>query len=121
MRNRSSFAFSLLLLGGCAAASRQVTLHSSVTANPGGDLWVIAGTEQGLPLAPESAQRLLDAWSSEVTANCKGSYTGGPSLQVTSFAAPGQPFADPFAAGTVVKFTAALGNAHCPVMFVATP
>jgi hypothetical protein len=106
-------------LGACASAPRHVALRSSVVANPSGELWVLVGAEDGLPPSPESRQQLVAAWSAEATARCSGEFIGNPSVQVTSFAPPGQPFADPFALGTLTRLTAAFGSAHCTSLFAS--
>ena len=40
-------------------------------------------------------------------------FFGAPDIQVTSYAAPGQPFADPSAPGVSLRYTAALGSVTC--------
>jgi hypothetical protein len=109
----------IVVLSGCASVPRQPALHSSIVANPSGDLWVIVGAEDGLPPTPEATQQVFAAWSSAASARCNGSYVGNPSVQITSFAEPGQPFADPFASGTRTKFTAALGSERCTSLFAS--
>jgi hypothetical protein len=100
-------------LVGCASLPRNELLQSSVTTNPEHELWVLVGSERGVPASHEGAQRLFEAWSVEATAACAGSYVGKPAIQVTSLSPPGQPFADPFASGVHVRFTAALGRVQC--------
>jgi len=107
------------LLGACASLPRNGQMRSSVSASPGGTLWVLVGSEQGVPRSRKGALRLFEAWSSAAAAACGGSYIGAPAIQVTSFALPGQPFADPFAPGTPVRLTAALGNAQCTTAFAS--
>jgi hypothetical protein len=100
-------------LGACASLPRDEQFQSSVTANPERELWILVGSEQGVPSSRKGAQRLYEAWSAEATAACAGSYVGTPAIQVTSFAPPGQPFEDPFAPSVHLRFTAALGSAQC--------
>ena len=109
----------VVLLGACASVPRQSASSSSATVSPLGDLWVLVGSEVGLPVSAESAQYLFAAWSSAARSKCKGSFIGNPYLQVTSFAQPGLPFAEPFAPGASTKFTAALGNARCTDSFAS--
>jgi len=107
-------------LGACSSLPRQSALSASVITNPSGDFWVIVGSEQGLSTSKQSAQHLNEAWSTVARAACGGSFEGTPDLQVTSFALPGQPFADPRAHSPYVKFTAALGSAQCTDLLAST-
>jgi hypothetical protein len=99
----------VVLLGGCST----VPLRSTVAANPRGSISILVGAEQGLPPNPRAARRLVDAWSAAATRACAGAYVGAPDIQVTSYAAPGQPFADPSAPGVSLRYTAALGSVTC--------
>ena len=123
MKRHFSVLIALASLGACASLPRQAQFHSSISANPDGLLWVLVGSDQGVPPSRKGAQRLFDAWSAEATAACGGSYVGAPDVQVTSFAPPGQPFIDPFAPGAHIRFTAALGGVQCTtaVAFATAP
>jgi hypothetical protein len=116
---RAALLFASALLGACASVPRQAALHPSVTPSPSGELWVFVGSEDGLPPSVEAKQQLLAAWSSAASASCDGPFVGNPYIQITSFAQPGQPFADPFASGTRTKFTAALGSARCTSLWAS--
>ena len=107
----------LLMLGACATTPR--TLRSTAFANSAEDFWVLVGSESGLPRTSEAKEELMAAWFAAASATCGGSFVGEPSLQVTSFARAGQPFADPFAPATDTRFTAALGSAHCTSLFAS--
>jgi len=116
MVSRSLLLVIFLGLGACSSLPRQSAPSASVTVNPS----VIVGSEQGLSTSKQSAQHLNEAWSTAARAACGGSFEGSPDLQVTSFALPGQPFADPRAHSPYVKFTAMLGSAQCTDLLAST-
>jgi len=96
-----------------------VPLKSTVTANPGRAFSILVGVERGLPPSPQAARRLAKAWSEGATHACEGAYVGAPDIQVTSYAAPGQPFADPSAPGVSLRYTAALGSVTCVGLYAS--
>ena len=121
MKRHFSLLVAVASLGACASFPRQEQLQSNVSSNSEGELWVLVGSEQGMPPSSKGAHRLFEAWSSEAAAVCGGSYVGTPAIQITSFAPPGQPFADPYAPGSHARFTAALGSAQCTTTFASVP
>lgn len=105
----------VVFLGGCSMAP----LKSTLTAYPGRTFSILVGVEQGLPPDPRAARHLADAWFEEAARACEGAYVGAPDIQVTSYAAPGQPFADPSAPGVLLRYTAALGSVTCVGLYAS--
>jgi hypothetical protein len=96
-----------------------VAFWTSAVDDSSGGHALLVGVEEGLPIRRESLQKLLAAWTESAQTLCSGPYIGSPSLQVTSFAAPGHPFADPFARGSDSRFTAVFGHIHCTSILAA--
>jgi len=110
---------SIALLAACVGVPHHNADNLSVVENSRGSLWILVGDEVGLPPTTASKQQLFAAWTTAARAKCKGSFTGTPFIQVTSFAKPGQPFAEPYSSGTSTRLTAALGFARCPDTFAS--
>ena len=110
----------LFAVAGCASHQRSARLQPSVATSPTGLASVLVGAEQGLPVTVQSEQGLLSAWHALAQKHCAGPYAGYPELQLTSFAQPGEPFADPFASGVYVAYTAAFGQIRCTSLLAAS-
>jgi hypothetical protein len=119
---RSVFPLALIAaLCGCATAPRNASFQTSIANNPSGIHSVLVGVAEGLPITDRSLRQLSAAWRTSAGVLCNGPYVGEPSSQISSFAEPGQPFADPYSyvPGTDVRLTAMFGQVSCTSLVAA--